>query len=71
MHQDDEDEQKHLAEVAQRLGLSRRRLAMTVYAIQHSRRTPDQVGAVLDRATTAIHRNQLVRRRWQQHVAVH
>ena len=71
MKDENEDEQQHLAEVARRQAMSRKRLAMTVYAIQHGRRTPEQVGAVLDRASRAINRNELVRRRWRLHLAVH
>ena len=65
---EDEDE---LVDVARRLRAGRHLLAMTVYTIQHGRRTPEQVRAVLDRASRAIHRNRLVRRRWHPRLAVH
>ena len=71
MDDDEQDEAQHLAEVAHRLRLGRTRLAMTIYTLQHGRRTPEQVGAVLDRAQRAINRNRLVRRRWTPQLAVH
>lgn len=67
---DDQEELQHLADVAARLRLGRQQLAMTVYSIEHGRRTPEQVHAVLDRAARAIYRNRLVRR-WTPHLAVH
>ena len=71
MYDDEQEDAQDLADVAQRLRLGRKRLAMTVYTIQHGRRTPEQVRAVLDRAERAIHRNRLVRRRWTPRLAVH
>jgi hypothetical protein len=67
----DEIDEAQLAEAAVRLKQGRLHLAMTVYTIQHRRRTPDQVREVLDRAARAIRRNQLVRLRRQQHRGVH
>jgi hypothetical protein len=67
----DRDDARRLAEAAARIREGRQLLSMTVYAIQRGRRTPDQVRAVLDRSTRAIRRNQIVRRRWTQLLAVH
>jgi uncharacterized protein (DUF1778 family) len=66
-----DDQQEHLDSVAARLRAARRSLAMTVYAIEHRRRTPAQVHAVLESANRAIHRNRLVRMRWAREFAVH
>ncbi len=73
MHEwdDDQEDEQHLLEVAARLRQGSRRLAMTVYTIQHGRRTPDQVQDVLDRASRAIRRNQLVRLRQQRQLGIH
>jgi len=68
---EDRDDVRRLAEAAARLRQGRQLLSMTVYAIQHGRRTPDQVRAVLDRSSRAIRRNQIVRSRWTQLLAVH
>ena len=68
---EDRDATRRLAEAATRLREGRQLLSMTVYAIQHGRRTPDQVRAVLDRSSRAIRRNQIVRSRWTQLLAVH
>ena len=67
----DRDDLRRLAEAAARLKEGRQLLSMTVYAIQHGRRTPDQVRGVLDRSSRAIRRNQIVRSRWTQLHAVH
>jgi hypothetical protein len=71
MYDEDSDEEEHLAEVTERLRAGRQVLSMTVYAVQHGRRTPEQVRDVVARAARAIHRNQLVRTRWHQRLAVH
>ena len=71
MRYEDDDQAEELARVAERLRWSRHVLAMTVYTIEHGRRTPAQVRAVLDRASRAIHRNRLVRRRWHPRFDVH
>ena len=70
---DDHDryEERQLAEVTERLRAGRQMLAMTVYTIQHRRRTPVQVQAVLDRASRAIRRSELVRQRRRQAVVIH
>jgi hypothetical protein len=68
---EDEDDPLRLNLAAVRLRLGRQRLAMTVYTIQHGRRTPDQVSDVIDRASRAIRRNQLVRMRRQLLLGVH
>jgi hypothetical protein len=71
MRKEDRDDDSILAEAAARLREGRQALSMTLYAIQHGRRTPDQVRAVLDRSSRAIRRNQIVRSRWTQLLAVH
>ena len=71
MADQDWDEEQHLAEVAEQLRAGRKRLSMTVYALQRKRRTPEEVRAVLERSLRAIRRNQLVRMRWHRHLAVH
>lgn len=71
MCEDEYDEQQHLAEVTERLREGRGRLAMTIYAVQHRRRTPEQVTEVLDRASRALRRSQVVKYRWRRHFAVH
>jgi hypothetical protein len=63
---DDDEQEQQLTEVASRLRDGRKHLAMTIYSIQHRRRTPEQVRSVLDRASRAIRRSQLVRTRWNQ-----
>jgi hypothetical protein len=68
---DEYEEEQHLVEATQRLREGRKLLAMTVYTIQHRRRTPVQVRAVLDRASRAIRRSELVRARRKTEVAVH
>jgi hypothetical protein len=68
---DDPEDEQHLAEVTERLRVGRQRLAMTVYSIRHRRRTPVQVEAVLDRASRAIRRSELVRARRKHERAVH
>ena len=65
------DEQQHLAEVTERLRAGRERLAMTIYTLQHRRRTPDQVAALLDRATRALRKSRMVKSRWKRHFTVH
>ena len=70
MYEDTDDEQ-HLAEVTQHLREKRQLLAMTVYTIRHRRRTPIQVQAVLDRASRAIRRSELVRTRRMNQRTVH
>ena len=64
-------DEARLAEAAARLKAGRQLLSMTVYAIQHGRRTPDQVRAVIERSSRAIRLNQIVRSRWMQLLAVH
>jgi hypothetical protein len=71
MRDEEFDEERQLLEVAERLRTGRKALSMTVYAVRHGRRTPEQVRAVLARSTVAIRRNQLVRTRWTQRLAVH
>ena len=71
MYDEDWDEEQHLAEVAQQVKEGRKVLAMTVYAVQHGRRTPVQVREVIERSTNAIRRNRLVRTRWRRKLAVH
>ena len=71
MFEEDWEEQQQLAEAAERLKAGRRMLAMTVYAVQHGRRTPDQVREVMDRSSRAIQRNRIVRTRWTRRLAVH
>ena len=71
MANEDFDEERLLADVAERLRAGRKALSMTVYAVRHGRRTPEQVRAVLERSTVAIRRNQLVRTRWTRLLAVH
>lgn len=70
MSEEEFDEQQ-LADAARRLWLGRRRLSMTLYALQHGRRTPEQVRAVIERSVRAIYLNQLVRSRGLRLLAVH
>ena len=68
---DTPEDARRLLEVTERLRRRRQMLAMTVYTIQHDRRTPLQVQAVLDRASSAIRRSELVRERRRGERAVH
>jgi len=68
---DEYDDEQHLVEATARLREGRQLLAMTLYTIQHQRRTPVQVRAVLDRASSAIRRSELVRARRKHETAVH
>ncbi len=68
---DELDDERHLLEATERLRTGRQLLAMTVYTIQHHRRTPLQVQAVLDRASSAIRRSELVRARRMHERTVH
>jgi len=68
---DNPEDVRRLLEVTERLRQRRQLLAMTVYTIRHHRRTPLQVQAVLDRASSAIRRSELVRARRMGERAVH
>jgi len=68
---DEYDDEQHLVEATARLREGRQLLAMTLYTIQHQRRTSVQVRAVLDRASSAIRRSELVRARRKHETAVH
>ena len=68
---DNPEDVRRLLEVTERLRHRRQLLAMTVYTIRHHRRTPLQVQAVLDRASSAIRRSELVRARRMGERAVH
>jgi hypothetical protein len=68
---DNAEDARRLLEVTEQLREQRQLLAMTVYTIQHRRRTPLQVQAVLDRASSAIRRSELVRARRRSERAVH
>ena len=70
MSEEEFDEQQ-LAEAARRLRLGRRTLSMTLYTVQHGRRTPEQVRAVLERSVRAIYLNRLARSRGLRLLAVH
>ena len=71
MSEDQGREERRLADVTRRLRAARQVLAMTVYTIQHQRRTPLQVRAVLDRAAHALRRSELLHQRHRHAVAVH
>jgi len=62
----EQEDREHLAEVAQRLRAGRMHLAMTIYSLQRRRRTPEQVRRVLDQASCAVRRSQVVRLRWHR-----
>jgi hypothetical protein len=70
---DDEDEPSaaHLIEVAARLRNGRLELHMTIYALEHGRRTPAQRQALCDRSRRLLRRSELIRRRIDEHRAIH
>ena len=73
MH-DEEDEPSdaaHVIETAARLRDGRLELHMTIYALEHGRRTPAQRQALCDRSCRLLRRSELLRRRINEHRAIH
>jgi hypothetical protein len=69
--QDEPSEATNLIEVAGRLRDGRLELHMTIYALEHGRRTPAQRQALCDRSRRLLRRSELLRRRINQHRAIH
>jgi hypothetical protein len=44
---------------------------MTIYALEHGRRTPAQRQALCDRSCRLLRRSELLRRRINEHRAIH
>ena len=73
MNADDEDDEeaKQLAALAERLRTSRVELARTIRALREQRRTPAQIRALTDRARRLVYKSVLIRRRIDQRWRVH
>jgi hypothetical protein len=69
--EDESSEAARLIEATGRLRNGRLELHMTIYALEHGRRTPAQRQALCDRSRRLLRRSELIRRRIDEHRAIH